>query len=155
MSDESQSKSSFVVKDKRRFDMEGNEKQGDEAVERPKSINEASRPEATHKPQPANARDTHSQAGADFSTSDSAGEHGSFDFSSFIISLGTQALMQLGAMPPPAGVSVPVDKEAAKQTIEILTMLQQKTRGNLDKDEERLLQEILHNVRLSYVRAVA
>ncbi len=170
MSNESDSKSSFVVKDRRRFDMEGNEKSDQSAAERPEagSSETAKRETVKH---PAHEKATegarqHTTAGpraqqatvppgtGDFVTKPAPDDHDAFDFSSFIISLATQALMQLGAMQPPSGVSVPIDKEAAKQTIDILTMLHHKTRGNLERDEDRLLQEILHNVRLSYVRAM-
>lgn len=73
-------------------------------------------------------------------------------FSSFLISLATQALMQLGEIKAPDGVELPVDREAAKQTIDIISMLKQKTAGNLNPDELRLIEEILHNLRMSYVR---
>lgn len=79
-------------------------------------------------------------------------DEGEINFSSFVVSLATQALMQLGEMPPPPGVELPVDPAGAKQTIDILAMLQSKTKGNLDGNEERLLNEILHNLKLSYVR---
>jgi hypothetical protein len=74
------------------------------------------------------------------------------DFSSFIMSLASQALWQLGLMQPPPGVRVEVDKEAAKQTIDIISLLEQKTKGNLDPVEERLLSEILHELRMNFVR---
>jgi len=72
-------------------------------------------------------------------------------FSSFIMSLATQALMQLGELPPPPGISVPVDPDGAKQTIDIISMLEEKTRGNVDPNEQRLLKEVLHNIRLSFL----
>jgi hypothetical protein len=80
---------------------------------------------------------------------------GEIDLSAFVMSLATQALMQLGAMQPPAGVTVPVDHESAKQTIEILSMLKVKTKGNLDKEESKLFDDILHSLRMSYVKVQA
>lgn len=77
---------------------------------------------------------------------------GEVDFSSFIMSLATQALVQLGEVPPPNGLSLPVDKVAAKHTIDILTMLDEKTRGNLDPGEQHLLSEILYELRVRFVR---
>ena len=74
------------------------------------------------------------------------------DFSSFIMSLATQGMMQLGEMPAPSGVSIPADPAMAKQTIDILSMLREKTRGNLDEFENQLFEEILHNVRMMYVK---
>jgi hypothetical protein len=73
-------------------------------------------------------------------------------FSSFVMSLGMQALMQMGEMPGPDGAQIERDREAASRTIELLAILWDKTEGNLDQEESRLLKEILHNVRMAYVR---
>lgn len=75
------------------------------------------------------------------------------DFATFVLSLSTSALMHLGAMPGPEGVDHEVSLALAKQTIDILSLLEQKTRGNLSGEEERLLQEILVDLRLRYVHA--
>lgn len=73
-------------------------------------------------------------------------------FSSFVMSLATQALMQLGVVAPPEGYELPQDIHGAKQSIDILQMLQDKTKGNLDAQEAALLEDVLHNVRLAFVR---
>jgi hypothetical protein len=75
-------------------------------------------------------------------------------FSSFLMSLATQALMQMGEMEPPGGIKLPPDFEAAKQTIEVIGMLAVKTKGNLDAEEQRLLVEVLHSLRLTFVQRV-
>jgi hypothetical protein len=77
-------------------------------------------------------------------------------FGTLVLSLSTSALIQLGAAPPP-GESAPVAPNlvAAQQTIDILEMLQAKTRGNLLPDEERLLASVLHDLHLRYVEARA
>jgi len=74
------------------------------------------------------------------------------NFSSFIMSLATQALMHLGEMAAPEGIDVQVDMSAAKQAIDIISFLEEKTKGNLDDAEVRLLTEILHNLRVSYLK---
>ena len=74
------------------------------------------------------------------------------NFSSFIVSLATQALMQLGQMSAPVGVDVPVDPKAAKQTIDIIEMIYKKTLGNLDSQEKGLIEEVLHNLRVSFIK---
>jgi hypothetical protein len=76
------------------------------------------------------------------------------DFASFIISLATQAFWQLGLEMPPAGISVQKDIAAAKQTIDIISVLKAKTKGNLSTDEERLMEEVLHSLRMAFVRAM-
>ena len=75
-------------------------------------------------------------------------------FSSFLMSLATQALMQLGQLKPPPGIDLAIDPEAARQTIDIISMLQKKTIGNLDSEEQRLVDEIVHSLRLQFVQGV-
>ncbi len=78
--------------------------------------------------------------------------HAEINFSSFIISLATQAMMQLGEAPAPEGMEMAVDVSMAKQTIDIISLLREKTRNNLDQFEEQLFEEILHNLRMTYIR---
>lgn len=92
---------------------------------------------------------------ANAGTGNQAGDQaGMLSFSSFLMSLATQALMQMGEMEPPGGIRLPPDFEAAKQTIEVIGMLAIKTKGNLDAEEQRLLAEVLHSVRLTFVQRV-
>jgi hypothetical protein len=76
------------------------------------------------------------------------------NFSTFVISLSTQALMNLGEIPNPLTNETEKDVPVAKQMIDILGMLQEKTRGNLDAGESKLLQDILFDLRMKYVEAV-
>lgn len=76
------------------------------------------------------------------------------NFSTFVISLSTQALMHLGEIANPLSGNVESDIPLAKQMIDILGMLQEKTRGNLDAGEERLIEDILFDLRMKYVEAV-
>lgn len=72
-------------------------------------------------------------------------------FSTFVLSLGTQALVQLGEMPDPLTRKVSPDLVGAQQTIDILGVLEEKTRGNLNADEAELLRRLLFDLRLRYV----
>ena len=74
-------------------------------------------------------------------------------FTSFIMSLATQVLVQLGEMPAPSGMEIPIDFESARQTIDIMAMLQTRTKGNLSAEEMRFMEEVLHSLRLSFVNA--
>ena len=76
------------------------------------------------------------------------------NFPTFVLSLSTQALMHLGEIPNPLTGKMDKEVEVAKQTIDIISLLQEKTRGNLDQEEEKLLDEILFNLRMKYVEAV-
>jgi hypothetical protein len=75
------------------------------------------------------------------------------DFSSLCLSLGTSALYHLGAVGDPetgAKAAVP-DLPLARQTIEIIEMLEAKTQGNLDQEETRLLEGLLYELRMRFV----
>ena len=76
------------------------------------------------------------------------------NFSTFIISLSTQALMHLGEIADPLSGKAETDLAGAKQMIDILSLLQEKTRGNLDAGEQQLVEEILYDLRMRYVDAV-
>ncbi len=74
------------------------------------------------------------------------------DFSTFVLSVSTSALYHLGLVPDPeTNQPGPVNKVLARQTIDTLELLQEKTRGNLDAEEERLLQSLLYELRMRFV----
>jgi hypothetical protein len=73
------------------------------------------------------------------------------DFSTFILSLSHSALMHLGEAPSPETGKVEVHLALARQTIDLIGMLEEKTRGNLAGDEERLVGQILYDLRMRYV----
>ena len=75
------------------------------------------------------------------------------DFSTFLYSLGTAALMSLGVFPDPITKKTRKDLDAAKQNIDVIELIEEKTKGNLSKDEERILAAILNEVRGKYVEA--
>jgi hypothetical protein len=74
------------------------------------------------------------------------------NFSTFVISLNASALMHLGLMEDPTQGEKVKNLELGKQTIDILVMLEEKTRGNLSPDEKKLLQTILYDLRINYVK---
>jgi hypothetical protein len=73
------------------------------------------------------------------------------DFATFILSLSHSALVHLGDAPDPAGGAGGVDLTMARQTIDLLGLLQERTRGNLTGEEERILDQILFDLRMRYV----
>ena len=75
----------------------------------------------------------------------------SIDFSSFILSLATSAMAYLGEVPDPVSGQSVENLEGAQQMIDILTILQEKTAGNLEADEARLLDDILYELRMKYL----
>jgi hypothetical protein len=73
------------------------------------------------------------------------------DFNTFILSLSTSALMQLGEVSDPQSRAL-VDIDLAHQTIDLIGLLEEKTRGNLTGEEERILHQVLFDLRMCFVR---
>lgn len=75
------------------------------------------------------------------------------DFQTLIISLGSSALMLMGAVPDPNGAPSDVNLPLAKHTIDTLAMLQEKTKGNLSSPEAELLEGLIYDLRLKFIEA--
>jgi hypothetical protein len=74
------------------------------------------------------------------------------NFATFIFSLNSSALVQLGMMDDPTTGERGKNLLLAKQTIDLLSMLEEKTRGNLEGDEAAMLKNILYDLRIHYVK---
>ncbi len=72
-------------------------------------------------------------------------------FSSFVISLGSSSLMLMGEQLDPGQQPLPVNLPQAKEIIDVLSMLEDKTKGNLSPDEQTVLRDMLYAVRMKYV----
>ncbi|MDD3554627.1 MAG: DUF1844 domain-containing protein [Deltaproteobacteria bacterium] len=77
------------------------------------------------------------------------------NFSTFIVSIGTSALMYLGELSAPGAEGPKKDLAMAKHTIDTLAMLQTKTAGNLTNDETELLRQLLYDLRMKYITATS
>jgi hypothetical protein len=75
------------------------------------------------------------------------------DFHTFVLSLGSSALLHLGELEHPDVGAPQVDLPLAKHTIDILVMLEEKTKGNLSPAEDKLISSLLYDLRLRYVEA--
>lgn len=75
------------------------------------------------------------------------------DFSTFVLSLGSSCMVNLGKVDGPEGEREQPNLAAAKQMIDILGILEEKTRGNLDESEQKLLTSLLYDLRVQYVDA--
>jgi hypothetical protein len=74
------------------------------------------------------------------------------DFHTFVLGLGSSAFIHLGDAPhPETGQAAPPDLALAQQTIDVLAMLREKTRGNLTPEEDALLGQLLRDLRLRFV----
>ena len=74
------------------------------------------------------------------------------DFSTFVISLNSSALVQLGVLADPTTGEKSTNLSLAKQTIDVLGLLEEKTKGNLNSDEANMLKSILYDLRILYVK---
>lgn len=92
-----------------------------------------------------------STAGAAAEAGPASSAHPPDDFTLLVSMLATQALVALGNMPDPAEGHVVVRPDHAKQAIGMLTMLEQKTQGNLNAEETQMLDHLLHELRMLYV----
>ena len=127
----------FTVQDRRRFSPETGEVREDA-------------PEQQAETQPKASEERREPSG--FSASAEALPE--INFSTFVIGLSTQALMHLGEIANPMSGKVEIDVPTAKQMIDILALLKDKTRGNLNASEDRLMEDILFDLRMKYVEAV-
>ena len=73
------------------------------------------------------------------------------DFATFVLSLSHSALVHMGEAPSPETGKVEKELALARQTIDVIAMLEEKTKGNLTGDEERMLGQILFDLRMRYV----
>ncbi len=75
------------------------------------------------------------------------------DFSTHVLSLASTALIALGKMPAPDGKPMQVDLETARHLVDVLAMLEVKTKGNLEESEQKLIQSLIYDLRVAYVDA--
>jgi hypothetical protein len=94
---------------------------------------------AMSRPKEDMAKETHAPSG-----------HRPLDFSTYLMSLGAAAMVQLGEAPDPSG-NTAADLEGARQTIDLLAILETKTAGNLEPPEQRLLQHLVRDLRGRFI----
>ncbi len=128
--------SSFKVVDRRSFSVDGTRREDpredDKKVETRPTVSRA-----TSKPREAEL--------------EGYSEEGPAGFDTLVSYLSTTAMFQLGLLPGPGGERIPADLVNARRTIDLLEVLQHKTRGNLTPDETKLLDDVIYELRLSFV----
>ena len=140
MPEEKEEKKDFVVKDRRIFADEARDDEETEDKEAP-----AAEEKAEAEPQEENEK-------PDAEAQEPPPQFPEINFATFVASLNASALMQLGAIEDPTTGTKNKNLPMAKQTIDILSMMQEKTSGNLTPEEENLLKNILYDLRLMYVK---
>ena len=125
----------FTVKDRRSFDKEGDLKDEKEAAE-------TKEPEQQPKEEKKETESTQSPPLPEV------------NFNSLIFSLSSSALLHIGEIADPQTGQKRIDLPMAKHSIDIISMLKDKTQGNLDDEEQKFIDNILTDLRLRYVKAV-
>ena len=135
MDEDREGQRGFTVKDRRRFSESGDVR---EAETKPSPEPPPSEPRPAPPPEAAEQP----AAGAPPEP---------VTFSTFVLGLSTQALLHLGEIPNPVTHALETDLESARQVIDILGMLAEKTRNNLEPGEQSLLESALYDLRMRYV----
>ena len=118
----------FVIKDKRSFDSHGDTK-----IETEDAVKEEVKEEAKEEERTAPLPEV--------------------NFSSFILSLSSSVLLHLGEIADPVSGEKRKNMDLAKQSIDIISMLQDKTKGNISQDEGKLIEQMLFDLRMRFVEA--
>jgi len=139
-------KKDFVVKDRRIFSEENTEAESTQEGE-VKETAEAADPTQTEE-----VGDTDSTQASEEAVSDEDFQLPEINFPTFIFSLNSSALVHLGVIEDPATQQKVKNLPMAKQTIDILGMLEEKTKGNLLDDEANMLKTMLYELRMLYVK---
>lgn len=156
MAQEKNDQAEFQVVDKRRFTPAGELRP--DAPETPQPAAVPPQPAPPPAPQvetkaPPRAEDEQGRAARQAYERQAASTRGEkIDFETVVLSVSTSAMYQLGLVTDQAGRSIEPDLVGARHTIDMLGVLQEKTRGNLTDKEQQLLEQVLAELRMAYVQ---
>lgn len=143
-------KSSFKVVDRRRFTDDGDQREGPDVPTEDPVRRDPPPPPAPVAAAPAPAADGEDAAPAPAGAATEHKTASGLTFSMFIQSLAQQGLMQMGLIPWPHGQRE-LALEQARDTVEILELLQTKSKGNLTAEEKQLMDTIVYELKMSFV----
>ena len=136
MEDKKNEPSGFKVVDRRAFTVEGSRRE-----ESPSEVKKAEPPPPAERAPQAQVVEPPE---AELSDEPSG-------FETLVSYLSTTTMFQLGLIPGPGGERIPADMANAQRTIDLLEVLQEKTSGNLTTNESRLLDDVLYELRMTFV----
>lgn len=141
------------VTDKRKFDKEGNIKEKTPTDGRKVK---AKTPEAASAHKQSGSDKTEPQPKKDIKKNEeNKREQQAIDFIPFILSLYSSILASLGELPDTTGIKVEKNVAQAKELIDIIKMLSNKTKGNLSEDEQNVIDEVIYQSEMIYVKNVS
>jgi hypothetical protein len=149
MANEKNEPSGFKVVDRRSFNSEGSRRE-DEAP----TVSKAESPNAGTAERPAPAERATKPLVIDPSHPESLEAETPDEpsgFETLVSYLSTTTMFQLGLLAGPGGERIPPDMNNAQRTIDLLQVLQEKTKGNLTPNESRLLDDVLYELRMTFV----
>lgn len=136
MADEKNEPSGFKVVDRRSFNSEGSRREeGQPEVKKAEPPKPAERPARPQVIEPEELEIPYEPSG----------------FETLVSYLSTTTMFQLGLIAGPGGERIPADMPNAQRTIDLLEVLQEKTKGNLTPNESRLLDDVLYELRMTFV----
>ncbi|MDO8433999.1 MAG: DUF1844 domain-containing protein [Candidatus Binatus sp.] len=153
MKEEDEKERGFKVQDRRRFSAEGEAKsEAEDVPEKPA----AEKPATIIGAEAGSHAGEHIDAGAGAAAANpqpsrNQSPEPEITFATFLVGLSSEALGALGELPDPASGQPRRDLQAAQQLIDIIGMLRDKTRGNLDATEQSLIDAVLFDLRMKYV----
>ncbi len=160
MAEDTKESSDFKVVDRRLFGADGTRRDVPREEEERQKITSEHAPAGSTKPAATSESRGSSRgtpgvgAAAAKSVEKESEEYGAeadSDFSALVSYLYTTAMFQLGLMQGPGGERIPPDLVNARRTIDLLEVLQKKTRGNLTPTESKLLEDVLYDLRITFV----
>jgi hypothetical protein len=158
MSDEEKQGQGFRVSDRRRFTASdsGEVRKEQEAPEAERKAPDAEEKppetkEAAGETPPAEGQGDAAEKKPEEDRQQEPAQLPEINFSTFVVSLSSSALIHMGIVPDPLTGETKKELALAKQTIDMLGMLQEKTRGNLTDDEAQLMESMLYDLRMRYV----
>ncbi len=152
MDDEEEEQSSFKVTDHRMFTTEGEireQQQPEQGEQAPPQKEEPPKASQEEKPEPEASQEPSQKEEAE-GTAEQDPSQG-VNFASFLLSLATTGMVHLGEIPEPSSGQKMEDLEAARQMIDILGILKEKTEGNLSAEESHLLENVLYELRMKFM----
>ena len=151
MDPEEEKPKAFKVEDRRRFSSEGELKEEFRAETARADSSTSAAAEHIAAPPFTPSSDMATRSTPVNQPADEGAAIAEMTFATFMVSLSTQALMHLGEVPDPNSGQFLKDLAGAEHLIDLIAMLQDKTRGNLDEAETQLVQTILFELRMKYV----
>jgi hypothetical protein len=143
MANEKNEPSGFKVVDRRSFNSEGSRREEDAP--------EVKKAEPPPPPPPEKAASPQALESTVIEPTEAEFSEASSGFEMLVSYLSTTTMFQLGLLAGPGGERIPPDMANAQRTIDLLQVLQDKTQGNLTPNESRLLDDVLYELRMTFV----